>query len=62
MFRKVKQVPQYELTLFYPAPVCGAAKAYSHLSTITLPKSIRTVCHLRDFVQSRIKSGVGVSL
>ena len=59
MFGKVREVPQTELTPFYPRSPYGVSKAFGHYITVNYRESYEHVCLFRHPVQPRIAAARG---
>ena len=56
MFGKVREVPQTELTPFYPRSPYGVSKVFGHYITVNYRESYGALRVLRDPVQPRVAS------
>ena len=54
MFGKVREIPQTELTPFYPRSPYGVSKVFGALHHRQLSRELRSVCGLGDSLQSRV--------
>ena len=61
MFGKVREVPQNELTPFYPRSPYGVAKVYGHFITVNYRESYDLHATQRDPVQPRVARAGGWS-
>ena len=61
MFGKVREVPQNELTPFYPRSPYGVAKVYGHFITVNYRESYGLYAVLGDPLQPRVARGAAWS-
>ena len=54
MYGKVREVPQTELTPFYPRSPYGVSKVFAHYITVNYRRELQPLCGVRHSLQSRI--------